>query len=212
MKAGEISARLLSLQKEIERITEPNASWLISELLNLIEDLGADYENSSREVQSLKDEINRLKGEQGKPDIKSNKSSDNNDDNDFSSEKERREAESTGEIGQKEGFKLSQPSLEKLKERDIPMEILDSLDKLKRKKFSNKVEFLAAIEAVIGAEAKARYGSLLVKYARYKKRKREPKIPDIPIDRTKRCVVDVEKLPDDAVSKGIKEKVVQYLF
>ncbi len=206
MKAGEITAKLLSLQKEIERITEPNASWVTSELLNIIEDMAVNYEKVRREAQNFKDELNRLNGEQGKPDIKSNKSS---GDNDFSSEKERREAESTGEIGQKEGFKLSQPSLEKLKERDIPMEILDSLDKLKRKKFSNKVEFLAAIEAVIGAKATARYGSLLVKYARYKKRNRKPKIPDIPIDRTERCVVDVEELPDDAVPKGIKEKVVQ---
>ncbi len=209
MKAREISDKLLSLQQPIACLTEPNATWIISELLNLVEDLAANHEKVRRKAQSLEDEINRLKGEQGKPDIKPNKSDDNKDDNDFSSENERREAESTGEIGKKEGFKLDQPSLDKLKERDIPREILDSLFKLRRKKFTNEAEFLAALEAVIGAEATTRYGSLLVKYARYKKRAREPKIPNITIDRTERCVVDVDELPDDAEFKGYKTKVVQ---
>ncbi len=73
MKAREISEKLSSLRQPIESITEPNASWIISVLLNLVEELAANYEKGLRKAQSLKDEINRLKGEQGKPDIKPNK-------------------------------------------------------------------------------------------------------------------------------------------
>ena len=55
---------------------------------NVVETLVAKNDNLKNEVQSLNNEINRLKGEQGKPDIKANKKSDG----DVSSEKERLEA------------------------------------------------------------------------------------------------------------------------
>ena len=41
-------------------------------LLNLIEDLSADLRDAQVENQRLRDEVNRLKGEQGKPNIKAN--------------------------------------------------------------------------------------------------------------------------------------------
>ena len=66
--------------------------------------------------QALKDEVNRLKGEQGKPEIKANKK----EDGDISSEKERKEAEGKEDENNREGFKLSKSSLEKLKENQIP--------------------------------------------------------------------------------------------
>ena len=55
-------------------------------LFNIIEELAAENAALRREVQNLKDEINRLKGEQGKPKIKPNKKNTNKD---ISSEKER---------------------------------------------------------------------------------------------------------------------------
>ena len=61
----------------------------------------------------------------------------------------------------------------------------------------------------IGSEAVGLYGHLLVKYARYKKRNRKPKIPEISIDREETCCVDTEQLPGDAEFKGYKPKVVQ---
>lgn len=57
-------------------------------LLNLVEELKQDNIAYRAEVQRLRDEINRLKGEQGKPDIKPNKKQPI----DHSSEKERRQA------------------------------------------------------------------------------------------------------------------------
>lgn len=55
-------------------IHEENARQLIAELLNLIEKLSADLRDLQIENQRLRDEINRLKGEQGQPNILPNTS------------------------------------------------------------------------------------------------------------------------------------------
>ena len=52
------------------------ARQAIVHLLNLIEDLTADLRAAQAEIQRLRDENNRLKGEQGKPTIKPNKKPD----------------------------------------------------------------------------------------------------------------------------------------
>jgi len=207
MNATDILDKLIILRQSIESIDGSNFDQITSEILNLIEDLTSDNDKLKRENQKLKDELNRLKGEQGKPDIKPNKTADN--DTDFSCEDERNEAESNGDTEDKDGFKLDEPSLEKLKEQEIPAEILNSLYKMRRNKYASRADFLKALNAEIGAEAAAQYGELLVKHARYKKRNRKPKIPNISIDRTEKCIVDAEKLAEDAVFKGYSEKVVQ---
>ena len=51
-----------------------------------------------------------------------------------------------------------------------------------------------------------------LKYARYKKRKRTPKLPEIQIDREEKCAVDTKQLPEDAQFKGYEDKVVQDLI
>jgi len=202
MKTKEISEKLIELQQAIKSLNEPNDKRLIKELLNLVESLASENSNLKQELQKCKDEINRLKGEQGKPEIKPDKNNRKN----FSCEPERKNAE---EKAPKIGFKLDKPSLEKLKEKQIPDEVLDSLEKLKGKRYSDKAEFLKALEMEIGAEAARLYGHLLVKYARYKKRNRKPKVSEISIDREETCCVDTEQLPDDAEFKGYKPKVVQ---
>ena len=65
------------------------ARQVITLLLNLVEELKQENDGLRREMQQLRDEINRLKGEQGKPNIKPSgkgKSGDN-----LSSEEERRQ-------------------------------------------------------------------------------------------------------------------------
>lgn len=57
---------------DLSAITDENARILIQQLLNLIEQLAADLREAQAENQRLRDELNRLKGEQGKPDIKGN--------------------------------------------------------------------------------------------------------------------------------------------
>jgi hypothetical protein len=73
---------------DLSGIQEENARQLIMRLLNLIEDLSADLRDAQAETQRLRDENNRLKGEQGKPNVKANKPKPPQ--SDHSSEKERR--------------------------------------------------------------------------------------------------------------------------
>jgi hypothetical protein len=57
----------------LSNIQDENAQQLIVRLLNLIETVSADLRDAQAEIQRLRDENNRLKGEQGKPNIKANK-------------------------------------------------------------------------------------------------------------------------------------------
>jgi len=57
---------------DLSEIHEENARELIKRLLNLVEQLNTDLRSSQAEVQRLRDEVNRLKGEQGKPNVKGN--------------------------------------------------------------------------------------------------------------------------------------------
>jgi hypothetical protein len=206
MTRTEISKVLESLQNEMAAIADPGAKRIIAVLLNLVEALASENARLRQENQELKDEINRLKGEQGKPEIKPNR----NKTGDISWEQERKQAERLEEEGpRREGFKLDNRSLEKLKEQRIPGEVLDRLERLNGKKYSSESEFVRAVECEIGGELTRQYGSLLVKYARYKRRKRKAKKPEIAIDREQICPVDAAQLPDDARFKGYDEKVVQ---
>jgi len=73
---------------DLSNIQDENARQLIVRLLNLIEAVSTDLREAQAEIQRLRDEINRLKGEQGKPKIKANSSKPPRVD--YSSEKERR--------------------------------------------------------------------------------------------------------------------------
>jgi hypothetical protein len=57
---------------DLNAIQDENARELIRKLLNLVEKLSTDLRDSQVENQHLRDEVNRLKGEQGKPKIKGN--------------------------------------------------------------------------------------------------------------------------------------------
>src|SRR5664279_944722 len=73
---------------DLSQIQDKNARELIGRLLNLVEKLSADLRDAQAENQRLRDEVNRMKGEQGKPKIKGNTSKAGG--GDHSSEKERR--------------------------------------------------------------------------------------------------------------------------
>lgn len=78
---------LTEISKELENITDIRTKKIILSLFNIIENNALTIQNFQKENQELKDEINRLKGEQGKPDITGNK---NKKGTDISSEKERK--------------------------------------------------------------------------------------------------------------------------
>jgi hypothetical protein len=69
-------------------VADPSLRQTIEVLLNLIEEQNLKIKSLEEEIQKLRDENNRLKGEKGKPDIKANKTSGFK--KDHSSEKERK--------------------------------------------------------------------------------------------------------------------------
>jgi hypothetical protein len=75
---------------DLNAIQDENARELIRQLLNLVEKLSTDLRDAQVEIQRLRDEVNRLKGEQGKPKIKGN--TPKPPPTDHSSENERRQS------------------------------------------------------------------------------------------------------------------------
>jgi hypothetical protein len=57
---------------DLTGIQEENACQLVKILLNQVEELSASLRDARIEIQQLRDENNRLKGEQGKPNVKAN--------------------------------------------------------------------------------------------------------------------------------------------
>src|SRR5882724_9791205 len=72
---------------QLNRIKDPDIKRVVQQLANLLEQALTEIDALRAENQSLKDEINRLKGEQGKPHIKPNKP--DSKDSDHSSEQKR---------------------------------------------------------------------------------------------------------------------------
>ncbi len=60
-------------EAQLNRIQDPEAKKVVLQLANLLEQALTDNDLLRAEIQRLRDEINRSKGEQGKPDIKPNK-------------------------------------------------------------------------------------------------------------------------------------------
>ena len=92
MNRKDIKKVLDELTGDIDSITDKKAVALIKVLINLVEMLAEENARLKETVQELKDEINRLKGEQGKPNIREQKKDDDDDDStnpDHSSEKDR---------------------------------------------------------------------------------------------------------------------------
>jgi hypothetical protein len=73
---------------ELSNIQDEDARQLIVRLMNLIESVTNDLRDAQAEIQRLRDENNRLKGEQGKPKVKAN--TPQRPRADYSSEQERR--------------------------------------------------------------------------------------------------------------------------
>jgi len=78
-------------QAQLNRIQDPDIKRVVQQLANLLEQALTEVDALRAENQRLKDEINRLKGEQGKPNVKPNKPRDHDQSNsNHSSEEERR--------------------------------------------------------------------------------------------------------------------------
>ena len=83
--SNSILETLQQLHIDLDSISDPGTLASVVLLLNIVEQLAQENQQFREEVASLKDEINRLKGEQGRPNIRPQKK-----DGDISSEKERK--------------------------------------------------------------------------------------------------------------------------
>jgi hypothetical protein len=86
-------------------------------LMNLVENLHAKVQEQAEEMQRLRDENNRLKGEQGKPDIKPNKPARH-----LSSEKERRESKPHHQASKQAQIKIDRVEVLKVDRALLPQD------------------------------------------------------------------------------------------
>jgi len=102
---------------DLAGIQDECARALIVRLLNLIEDLSADLRAVQEENQRLRDEINRLKGEQGKPDVKPNTPPPPSD---HSSERERRQPTERVKRGKRASITINREDVARLDPAILP--------------------------------------------------------------------------------------------
>ena len=87
------------------------------ELMNLVENLYAKVQEQAEEIQRLRDENNRLKGEQGKPAMKANKAA-----TPLSSEKERRESKPHHKASKQAQIRIDRVELLKVEHERLPQD------------------------------------------------------------------------------------------
>jgi hypothetical protein len=85
-------------------------------LMNLVETQSAKLAEQAKEIQRLRDEVNRLKGEQGKPKIKGN----HQPKPDLSSEKQRRESKPHQKSSKQAHIKIDRREIVKVDREQLP--------------------------------------------------------------------------------------------
>lgn len=103
---------------DLNAIQDENARELIVRLMNLIEKLSADLRDAQAEIQRLRDENNRLKGEQGKPAIKANTAK--RVVTDHSSEKERRKPRRHSKSSKKAKIEINREQVVEVDPAELP--------------------------------------------------------------------------------------------
>lgn len=106
---------------DLNGIQEENARKLVKLLLNQIEELSASLRDARVENQRLRDEINRLKGEQGKPDIKANAAEGVTN---HSSEKERHKKRERRKKSKKASLKIHREEVAQVKRESLPTDAI----------------------------------------------------------------------------------------
>jgi len=106
---------------DLSAIHEENARKLVKVLLNQIEELSASLREARIEIQRLRDENNRLNGEQGKPKIKANlvKPVEKH-----SSEKERHKSRERHRKGKKAGLVIHRREALRLERENLPKDVV----------------------------------------------------------------------------------------
>jgi hypothetical protein len=98
-------------------IEDQTVRQVVLYLMNLVENLHAKVQEQAEEIQRLRDENNRLKGEQGKPNIKANKPAP-----DLSSEKERRRPKPHDKASKRSEIRIDRVEVVKIDEERLPQD------------------------------------------------------------------------------------------
>ena len=114
-----VSALLQTIDPK--EIADQSMRQTVEILLNLIEQLNSKVEDLEQENQNLRDEINRLKGEQGKPDIKGKKP--RGFSQNYSSEKERKLPKKHSKEGKKESIKIDREEILECEPEKLPADV-----------------------------------------------------------------------------------------
>ncbi len=106
---------------DLSGIQDEGARQLIVRLLNLVESLSAELAAAQQEIQRLRDEIARLKGEQGKPHIKPNTRPSSTSKN-YSSEGERKEPAQRAKRSKNEEIKIDREQVLEVERGSLPQD------------------------------------------------------------------------------------------
>ncbi len=99
-------------------IADDSVRQMVELLLNLVEELNSKVIKLEEENQKLRDEINRLKGEQGKPEIKGKKPRGLS--NNYSSEKERKIPKKHSKSRKTESIKIDREEILEYPQDQLP--------------------------------------------------------------------------------------------
>jgi len=105
---------------DLSNIRDENARQLIVRLVNLIEAVTTDLRDAQAEIQCLRDENNRLKGEQGKPKVKANTSKLPRVD--YSSEQERRKSKPRQKRAKKAKLEIHREQTLEVDKTSLPLD------------------------------------------------------------------------------------------
>ena len=111
-----VSALLQTIDPK--EIADEQMRQTVELMLNLIEQLNSKVIELEAETQKLRDENNRLKGEQGKPDIKANKKKGLK--KDYSSEKERKKSKNHRKTSKKTQIKIDRSEIVEYPREKLP--------------------------------------------------------------------------------------------
>jgi regulator of replication initiation timing len=137
------SVHLLSTSQLLQTIdpqliADDDLRMSVETLLNLRSELNQKVKKLERENQLLKDENNRLKGEQGKPDIKSKKKGDKN--KNYSSEKERKISQNKSKSRKNQNIKIDREEILDYDEDQLPKDaIFKGYEEVKVSEFMSNI-------------------------------------------------------------------------
>jgi hypothetical protein len=100
-------------------IEDERVRQVVIELMNLVESLSGKLSERDAVIQQLRDELNRIKGEQGKPKIKANKPT-----TDLSWEKERRESKPRNMRSKQDQIPINREVVLKVDQEHLPADAI----------------------------------------------------------------------------------------